>query len=434
MSPSRRFRNAVLGLRSNAFVRNVGMLTGGTVFAQALLALSLPFLTRIYSPEQFNLLAVYTAVLGVLSVVSCLRFEIAIPLPESDGDALNLIAIALTGAIGLSLLFACLTLAAPGLILDVIGQQGLRPYLWMIPAGVALSSVYTALQYWASRKKRFGLITSTRMTRAVSGAGIQLGLGAVHPSPLGLLLGHMAYSGMGVIGLVRSLLQNDRGLLKAVSIPAMRKNFSAYRRFPIWSVPEALLNVSGVQVPIIIIAAAAAGPEAAFLMLAMRAMGLPMALIGSSVAQVYLAEAGQHLRDGKLAGFTKRAMVSLAKLGTPPLLLAGCLSPFLFPIVFGEEWRRAGVLLMWMTPYFILQFIASPISMLLHVVSRPAVAMTLQLFGLLVRLGSVVVAVRFAQDRLVEVYAVSGAVFYAVYVGTLYFAVTRLPDERASAG
>lgn len=416
-------------LRPSAFVRNVGMLAGGTAFAQGLLALSLPVATRLYSPEQFNLLAVYTALLGVLSVVSCLRFEIAIPLPDADEDAINLVGVALATALALSLLIGLIVIVAPGPLTALIAQPGLVPYLWMIPAGVALSSVYMALQYWASRQKRFGLITSTRMTRAISGAGIQLGLGAVHPSPFGLLLGHMAYNAMGVGGLVRSVWRSDRHLLKALSVRAMLKMAASYQRFPRWSVPEALLNVCGVQVPILIIAAVAAGPEAAFLMLAMRAMGLPMALIGGSVAQVYLSEAGRHLKEGTLAAFTRRTMLSLAKLGTPLLVLAGGLSPVLFPIVFGEEWRRAGVILAWMTPYFVFQFIASPISMLLHVASRSATAMVLQLFGFLTRIGAVLLAMHYRPEWIVETYAVMGAIFYIVYIVVLYLAVGTLAPK-----
>jgi O-antigen/teichoic acid export membrane protein len=407
------------------------MLVGGTAFAQGLLAVSLPITTRLYSPAQFNLLAVYTAVLGVLSVVSCLRLEIAIPLPDADEEALNLAAVAVAAALLLSLTIGVVGVLIPQQLVSLVGQPGFAPYLWMVPVGVALSSVYMALQYWASRQKRFGLITSTRMTRAVSGAGIQVGFGAVHASPFGLLLGHMAYNGIGVVGLIRSVWVRDRHLLRTISPGAMARAVKTYRRFPQWSVPEALLNVCGVQIPILIIAAVAAGPEAGYLMLAMRAMGLPMALIGGSVAQVYLAEAGQHLRDGTLAAFTRKTMFSLAKLGTPFLIVAGGLSPFLFPIVFGEEWRRAGVILAWLTPYFVFQFVASPISMLLHIASRSFTAMMLQLFGFLSRIGAVLLAMHYAPHWIVEVYAVAGALFYIAYIGVLHFAAGALVPKMA---
>src|SRR5690606_34215664 len=129
-------------------------------------------------------------------------------------------------------------------------------------------------------------------------------------------------------------------------------------------VPEALFNTAANQLPIIMIAAAAAGPEAAFLFLAMRVMGLPMGLVGRSVAQVYLSEAPERLRQGTLPAFTHRTMWTLFKTGAPPLIAVGVISPFAFPVVFGEEWTRSGWLVAWMIPWFILQFVATPVAMI----------------------------------------------------------------------
>jgi len=413
-------------LPAGSFARNVGVLTGGTAFAQGLAVLALPLLTRLYSPEDFSLLAVYVAIIGIATVVSCLRYNIAIPLPEDDADGMALLAVALIAATGISALLALPVLLAPARTAALLGQPGLAPYLWMVPLGVFLASAYNALQYWASRKKRFGLVTRTRMTRAVGGIGTQAAIGAAAPSPFGLLFGHMLYGGLGVIGLARDLWRRDRPLLRRQDAARLRAQATAYRRFPVWSVPEAVFNTAGLQLPIILIAAAAAGPEAGFLMLAMRVMGLPMGLVGASVAQVFIAEAPARLRDGTLAAFTRRTMWTLFRTGAPPLVAVGALSPLLFPPVFGAEWARAGWLVAWMTPWFVLQFVASPVSMVLHVTGRVALAMGLQALGLLLRVGAVLAVATAAPERLAEVYALTGAVFYGVYLVVL-MAALRCP-------
>lgn len=410
-------------LPAGSFARNVGVLTGGTAFAQGLAVLALPLLTRLYSPEDFSLLAVYVAIIGIATVVSCLRYNIAIPLPEDDADGMALLAVALIAAAGISLLLALPVLLAPAQTAALLGQPGLAPYLWMVPLGVFLASAYNALQYWASRKKRFGLVTRTRITRAVGGIGTQAAIGASAPSPFGLLFGHMLYGGLGVIGLARDLWRRDRPALTGLSGVQIARQTAAYRRFPVWSVPEALFNTAGVQVPVILIAAAAAGPEAGFLMLAMRVMGLPMGLVGSSVAQVFIAEAPARLRNGTLAAFTRSTMWTLLRTGAPPLVAVGALSPLLFPLVFGAEWARAGWLVAWMTPWFVLQFVASPVSMVLHVTGRVALAMGLQAFGLLLRVGSVLAVASAVPERLSEVYAVTGAVFYGVYLVAVWLSL-----------
>lgn len=417
-------------LPQGSFLRNVTILTGGTVFAQGLMVAALPVLTRLYSPEDFSLLAVYVAIIGIVTVVSCLRYNIAIPLPEQDADGMALLAVALLAACGVSLLCALPVILAPEATARLLGQPGLQPYLWMIPVGVFIASVYNALQYWASRKKRFALVTQTRMTRAVGGVGTQLGLGAVNPSPFGLIFGHMIYGGLGIVGLLRNLLHNDRSLLGMLDRRNMRDQARSYRRFPLYSVPEALFNTAGVQLPLIIIAAMVAGPEAGFLFLAMRVMGLPMGLIGSSVAQVFLAEAPAKLRDGTLAAFTRRTMWTLFRTGAPVMIAVGVISPLVFPLVFGPEWGRAGWLVAWMTPWFVLQFVASPVSMVIHVLGRQGLAMALQAAGLVLRVGAVLIAAAVASENMSEIFAISGVVFYGVYMGCVYHLISALSSNR----
>jgi len=406
-------------LPAGSFARNVGVLTGGTAFAQGLAVLALPLLTRLYSPEDFSLLAVYVAIIGIATVVSCLRYNIAIPLPEDDSDGMALLAVALIATIVISGLIAVPVLLAPTQTAALLGQPELAPYLWMVPLGVFFASAYSALQYWTSRQKRFGLVTRTRITRAVGGIGTQAVIGVAAPSPFGLLFGHMLYGGLGVIRLARDLWRQNRSVLSQLSGAHIYGQSAAYRRFPVWSVPEALFNTAGVQVPVILIAAMAAGPEAGYLMLAMRVMGLPMGLVGSSVAQVFLAEAPARLRDGTLAAFTRSTMWTLFRTGAPPLVAVGALSPLLFPLIFGAEWARAGWLVAWMTPWFVLQFVASPVSMVLHVTGRVVRAMVLQAFGLILRVGAVVMAFYLAPEWIVAAYILTGVAFYGVFIVTV---------------
>lgn len=48
-------------LPKNRFARSVSILAGGTAAGQAIVVLASPLLTRLYSPEDFGLLAVYAA-------------------------------------------------------------------------------------------------------------------------------------------------------------------------------------------------------------------------------------------------------------------------------------------------------------------------------------------------------------------------------------
>jgi O-antigen/teichoic acid export membrane protein len=401
------------------FVRSVGVLVGGTAFAQALMVLVLPLLTRLYTPADFSVLAVYASILGIISVAACLRLEIAIPLPQRDEDAANLLALALCSSAGVAGLSAVVVWLFPVQIVQLVAQPKLQPYLWLLPLGIWLSSSYAALQFWTTRKKSFAIIAKTRMTQAIGGAGTQVGLGWAGIAPLGLVLGQMISSGAGIFGLARHALKNDRVVLRSVAWSDMRRIFCEYGRFPKYSMLESLANSASAHFPILVIAAMVAGPEAGFLMLAIKVMASPMGLIGGAVSQVYLSRAPEELRAGTLSKFTANTLGGLAKTGVGPLVFAGILAPVAFPIIFGSQWQRAGELVCWMTPWFVMQFLASPISMTLHVTQSQRAALLIQILGLVLRVGSVAIFAYLARNWIIESYAISGFVFYLIYFYTV---------------
>ena len=74
------------------FVKATAVLVSGTALAHGITALSLPVLSRLYTPTDFSVLAVFSSILAIIAVAACLRFEIAIAIPQSEEEALGLLA------------------------------------------------------------------------------------------------------------------------------------------------------------------------------------------------------------------------------------------------------------------------------------------------------------------------------------------------------
>jgi O-antigen/teichoic acid export membrane protein len=411
------------------FTRSVGVLVGGTAVAQLITVLALPLLTRIYTPDDFSVLSVYVSTLGVISIAACLRFEIAIPLPQQDRDSANLLALALCSSTGIAALSALAVALFHVQIVDLVAQPKLEPYLWLLPLGVWLSGSYAALQFWTTRQGRFSVIAKTRLSQAIGGTGAQVGLGLANSAPLGLLLGQIISSSAGIVRLAFEALKHDRSELRLIGLSDMKRTFQEYKRFPQYSTLEALANNAGIYLPVIVIAALSAGPEAGFLLLATRTMQTPMGLIGGAVAQVYLARAPDEFRAGTLSKFTINTFSGLTKVGVGPLLFMGIVAPQIFSLVFGKQWERAGELVFWMTPWFVLQFISSPISMVMHVRTWQKAMLILTTFGLAVRVGAIVLSANFDRQYLSECYAVSSAAFYFICTMVFLHAANIGPKE-----
>ncbi len=68
--------------------------------------LSMPIITRLYTPSDLGVLAVYTALLAIIGIGATLRYEFAYALPEEDRDAANLFGLCLILLLITTTLFA----------------------------------------------------------------------------------------------------------------------------------------------------------------------------------------------------------------------------------------------------------------------------------------------------------------------------------------
>src|SRR6056300_1116690 len=91
-------------LFGSEFNRSVFTLMIGSTLAQAIPIAITPVLTRLYTPEDFGLLALFIAMISILSSIVNGQYEQAIILPKKEEDAINIAALSLLIAICFSIL------------------------------------------------------------------------------------------------------------------------------------------------------------------------------------------------------------------------------------------------------------------------------------------------------------------------------------------
>lgn len=396
------------------FLRSVAMLVGGTAAAQVIWFAATPVLTRLYSAADFSVFGAFVALMSMWSIAACLGYDNAVVVPEADDDAASVLGLSLL----LSAATALIGMAALLLIQETSGRAlaSLGGYAWMLPPVVFLASSFSAVQFWASRRKQFGSIARVRVAQATGGVATQVGMGLGSLSPFGLLAGQAVNFLLGVVLLGSRVIPEMRSVAASVGPRSLKAVAWRHRNFALMTTPALLANSAAVQVPVLIVASGGKAAEAGFLFLAMRVMQAPLATIGSAVSQVYYAESPRASREGRLAPLTQDVIKRLAQVGVGPLLFAGILGKPLFEIIFGAGWGRAGEIVAWMVPWLALQFLASPISMVLYALEKQRTDLLLQVFGMVVRIGPVLVAATFAPAWIPEVFALTGAVFYTVYL------------------
>ncbi|MEA2607581.1 MAG: hypothetical protein QOI00_2338, partial [Chloroflexota bacterium] len=133
------------------FTRGTIKIVAGTGAAQAISVVAAPVLTRLYSPSDYGIFAVATSLLAVLVSITCLRYEFAIPLPEDDDIAANVLGLSTIVNCAASALIALALLAFGDAILGVFGARSLNPFIVLLAIAQFGGGITSALVNWAVR-------------------------------------------------------------------------------------------------------------------------------------------------------------------------------------------------------------------------------------------------------------------------------------------
>ncbi|WP_322629713.1 lipopolysaccharide biosynthesis protein [Halothiobacillus sp.] len=403
-------------LPKNRFARSVSVLAGGTAAGQIIIVAASPILTRLYSPEDFGLLAVFAGLLAILGVIASLRYQMAIPLPESNEEATDVMALSLLVVAGMTGVTALIVAVFGESIAATLNTPQLSPYLWLLPVGLLLAGIYQVLNYWAIRRKAFSVIARTKVSQSAWMSLVQMGGYAL--GPFALLLGRVIGQAAGSVSLWNHA-REPGGFKLGSLLPHKGIGQVAYRysHFPAYSSWAGLLNTGGAQVPPIFFAAFFGPAAAGAYMLAQRVINLPMAVVATAVADAFLPNSVEAYREDRLGNEVRRLFIVLAILVFPSAAVLFIVAPELFAFVFGEDWRQAGEMVRWLTPMLAIQFIINPLSRIFVVIERQRLAMLLQGFLFLMRSGALVIAylLDFSVLEAVKLFSALSAVGYLVY-------------------
>lgn len=363
------------GLRARISGRVFGGASGGVFRGMATLALgsglgrligiaSIPILTRLYSPEDFGVLAVFTALVAILAPLVTLRYALALPLPRHDGVAMNLLVLSTGLMLGLTGLFAVALWLFGAPLLALVSMQVLTPWWWLIALGVFGTAAYELLTMWATRKRAYKVIAQTNVTQSAAGALVKIGLGLAALQPLGLLVGQVVAQTGGVGRLISGFWAEMRANWRHVRASRMHKAAWRHRGFPVWRVPSQFLMVLSVQAPMLFMAALYDAETTGQFGLAVMALTVPVSLVGQTMAKAFYAEAatlGPH-RALEIKAMLRAVLLRLGMLSALPALVFLAFAPDLFPLLFGASWEMAGRFAQGLALYLFFQFLQTPVA------------------------------------------------------------------------
>ena len=274
-------------LPGGEFTRNVLTLLTGTTIAQAIPVLIAPVLTRLYSPKDFGVAALFFSVTSILGVIANGRYELAIVLPVEDEDAINITALAILISPSLSILLLLIVIVFNHQIVVLLKCQEIAPWLYFAPLVVFLTGLFNALNYFHVRIKSFKKIATANVYRSIVSATVQLGLGFLksRSSRTYKWTDNVSITGNSTLGY--ELLKNKK-LLSKINRTDIKRLAKRYIDFPKFSTWSSLANTLSYNLTNIFISTVYSSSTLGLYSMGNTAIGMPSSLVGNAVGQVFL--------------------------------------------------------------------------------------------------------------------------------------------------
>jgi len=439
----------VQGSRNSRLLRNILTVVSGTAGAQALTLAFMPVITRIYGPEAYGVLGTFLSVTLMLIPIAALTYPIAIVLPKRDGDARGLVRLSLLIALLMALMVALLLFLSGEALTTRLQMQIIQPYLMLVPLVMFSGAALEISQQWLFRTQRFHITASVAVGHSLLFNSIRTLAGLVQPTALVLVcstaLQHALHAAMLGLAMLRAkphvdnhnqVDQNTKAVESVAVQPGLLALAQRHRDFPLFRAPVMLINAVSQHLPTLILAVYFGPAAAGFFALCRQAMSMPTNLIGKSVADVYYPRISRAIHDGEpVAAMLIKATAALALVGLVPFSLVVAFGPWLFALVFGEQWQVAGEFARWLALAEYLVFVSRPCVVAVPALSLQGRFLIFEVFSTSLRVLALFGGAVLIGDALatVQAFSAAGVVIYLSLVVIVVFQARRWHARQGAA-
>ena len=409
------------------YMKNVFTLMAGTIIGQALVFVLAPFITRLFTPEDFTLLEQYTMLVTVLSVVVTGKYEFAIMHPKEQNDARHIAALALKVAF-----YSCVVLSVLILFLakDIsywLMNESIAIYLWTLPIVLFFTAVFNVFNYWFSRLKQYKVAANSKVLSAVSSEPVKIatGLGGWGPSGLvfSTIIGSIA---AGAYAFWKFLKSEPEGLknLSNERMKALAVLHKDYPMFSIWgSVLNRLAQWAHVGIFTLYYGLAAVG----FMALCRRIFMAPLNVLSNSYSQVFFQRISEIEDARELRALYYKVLFRFLIAAAGMVFFVQILPSNTMGFIFGEAWGNSFMYLKYLIYWFALNFVTSSLAFITYRINMQRVGLVLDALHFVLAIVAVYLAHMQGLNELeaTKFLVISKVIYFSINILVVLFFLER---------
>tara|TARA_B110000503_G_scaffold70295_1_gene109403 strand:+ start:350 stop:1618 length:1269 start_codon:yes stop_codon:yes gene_type:complete len=363
---------------NSEFIKHIAVLMSGTVMAQMLGYFFSPIVTRLYTPEEAGELGLFIRIVAIIGAFATLRYELALPIAKNDSHSFRLYRIALKSAIIVSLISLVILFIPIGFSLEIDNSI----FYLLMPIAIFFVAINNIGTNWAIRHKFFKSISYARISNSLGSNITKVGLGWLNFGSIGLIIGMVVGAVIATFWFLYDFFTAKKKYQISSNSPRNYLLAKEYKEFPKISLPHVLMDLGRDLLIAVLLLKLFSKEDFGLYDLSFRMLRMPLIFIGVALGQVFFQRCAEKVNsDEDIVPLIAKAIKTLALLSIVPFTILFFYAEDIFAFVFGEEWRGAGVYAEILSPWFMLNFITSPITSLPIILRRQSSFFKLAMFG-----------------------------------------------------
>ena len=342
--------------RHSNFLKALVVLVSGQVLGQALTLVTLPILSRLYSPSDYGEFAVLSSASTILCSISQLGLSSAIMIPRDDIEAKSLISYTLLIQFILVTIFVVGVFATMSFIKIIDINMPYMMTILLLYALSLLTNLSNLLKIYMNRKKLYRALFWNSVIASLSTLFITI--------PLGLVgVGSWGFISAAFVSNIISIAQMISKANPFVSINSIDSGIRAlkkHKNFMIYQYPANIVSTFSLQLPDQLMMKFFGSSALGSYSMSNRIYSFPTNLIASPINAIYFKTAVDYNQTGKdLASFTFNLITKIMLIAFVPLIILISFGEQIFSFVLGDQWREAGSIASILGIQFVLVFCAN---------------------------------------------------------------------------
>lgn len=358
------------------------MLSSSSV-SQIIPFITIPILSRIYTPYDFGIYEIYYSLMSVLVIIPNLRLENAMLLEKDDNKSFNILFFIFISNLFFLVTFLILFFIFKNKILFLYDIHNYQKLIFLIPIGLFISSFYNLLSLFLVRFSLFKSLAFNKIIVSVLNALIQISLGFLFLGAYGLIYGNILAYFLGLVLILIpcwNLIKNYKIKISKEQIVVLLKK---YKSFIYYTLPGDFVANFSHQLPTIIIGKNFSSVSLGFYSMARRIVGVPLGFISGAVQDVYKKEASDEFnKTSKIKNTFKSTFILLSFLGLLLVIFLFLFGEFLIISFLGDQWAPSVQIVQILSVLFSIRFVSGTLNYVFLIKSKYILDFIFQLIQL----------------------------------------------------